>query len=76
VGNVLEIKTTVSVPRLVVAQIRPDGFRSVGVYRWHKFGFQKEWEKGKWKKLELIQIQNGIVQVRADGKRLDLRRDS
>jgi hypothetical protein len=75
VGAVLDAKSTLCAPRLVVAQKRPDGLRSVGVYRWHKFGFQKEWEKGKWKKLELIQVQNGTIQVRADGKRLDLRRD-
>jgi hypothetical protein len=60
-------------PVMVTINALLDGRKCLAGYVWNGFGFDKEWQQGSWKTLEIVKGEAPFIVVRADGEQLKVR---
>ncbi len=60
---------------LIAMETTLEGRISVAVYHWNSFGFTLDWSQGDWQLAKLLGVENGLIQVEADGKDVFLAKD-
>jgi hypothetical protein len=60
-------------PVMVTVNALLNGTKCLAGYVWNGFGFDKEWQQGSWKTLEIVKGEAPFIVVRADGEQLKVR---
>lgn len=60
---------------LIAMETTLEGKMSLSVYHWNSFGFTLDWRRGDWQTATLLGVEEGLIQVEADGKDIFLAKD-
>jgi hypothetical protein len=60
---------------LIAMETTLEGRKSLAVYHWNSFGFTLNWRLGDWQTARLLDVENGMIRIEADGNEVFLDRD-
>ncbi len=60
---------------LIAMETTLEGRLSLAVYHWNSFGFTLDWHRGEWQTAKIVDVENGLILVEADGKDISLAKD-